>query len=131
MEKANTEAEEIASDSSRALELIKKVRSKMNRVGEDLAAMVDMVEMHYKKKYYMETCDLLIVMACLVYVASPMDAIPDATPIIGYTDDALVVRTTVNIVHDNLDRFKRWKQRNQGTYKQAKEDSCCDDCVVL
>jgi len=45
----------------------------------------------------------------LLYVFSPIDAIPDFIPIIGLIDDALVVAACLMLVEQELHRYKEWK----------------------
>lgn len=39
-----------------------------------------------------------VIAAALVYLISPIDAIPDFTPVIGYTDDASVIAAALAVL---------------------------------
>jgi len=54
---------------------------------------------------------LVVIVAAIVYVVSPLDVIPDALPAIGYLDDATVVALAVRRSRDALDDFMRWETR--------------------
>ncbi|MBI5623182.1 MAG: DUF1232 domain-containing protein [Elusimicrobia bacterium] len=41
-----------------------------------------------------KTQAVLLAVACLLYVLSPIDCVPDVTPVIGWLDDLLVVVAT-------------------------------------
>lgn len=51
------------------------------------------------------------VIACLLYVISPFDLIPDIFPWIGWIDDIAVVLYVCTLVREELDRFTQWLQR--------------------
>lgn len=40
--------------------------------------------------------------AAIAYFVLPVDAIPDVLPVIGFTDDAAVLMTAMNIVANNI-----------------------------
>ncbi len=45
----------------------------------------------------------------LVYVLSPVDAIPDIIPGLGYLDDATVLAFCLKLVESEIERYKEWK----------------------
>ena len=47
--------------------------------------------------------------AGLIYVVSPVDAIPDPIPVAGYLDDAAVIAWIIKSVRDELDAFREWE----------------------
>lgn len=46
----------------------------------------------------------------LVYVLSPIDAIPDILPGIGFLDDATVLAFCLKLIESELSRYKEWKK---------------------
>ena len=50
----------------------------------------------------------------LVYVLSPIDAIPDIIPGLGYLDDATVLAFCLKLVESELGRYKEWKKTREG-----------------
>lgn len=55
---------------------------------------------------------LALVAAAAVYVASPVDLIPETVlPVVGLADDALVLRWAVRAFVDETDRFLVWEAR--------------------
>ena len=52
---------------------------------------------------------LIMVIAGLVYVVSPIDLIPDAVPVAGYADDVVAVGFVIRQVHHELTAFREWE----------------------
>jgi uncharacterized membrane protein YkvA (DUF1232 family) len=55
--------------------------------------------------------DLLLVLAGMVYLVSPLDLIPDLIAGVGLVDDLVVLRFVVRSVPDVLGRFRAWEER--------------------
>ena len=49
----------------------------------------------------------------LVYVLSPIDAIPDIIPGVGFLDDAAVLAMCLKLVETELSRYKDWKKTRE------------------
>ena len=49
------------------------------------------------------------ILAGLTYFISPIDAIPDPIPVVGYVDDALVVTWVMHQISDEVSKYRRWK----------------------
>lgn len=47
--------------------------------------------------------------SALLYVLSPIDAIPDIIPFVGYIDDAAVMALCLKFVHSEINEYKKWK----------------------
>ena len=54
------------------------------------------------------------VVFALLYVLSPVDAIPDVIPVLGFVDDAAVVAACLTMVREELMRFEAWKNSAKG-----------------
>jgi uncharacterized membrane protein YkvA (DUF1232 family) len=50
----------------------------------------------------------------LFYVLSPIDVIPDVIVGVGFLDDAVVVSFALRLIEKELERYKQWKDRQQG-----------------
>ena len=127
-----TEEEEEASI-SHLQKITRQARAKAQLVGNDIYALLEMAEMHYKNRWKMDTFELLMVTFCLAYVAAPLDAVPDMLPSIGLADDAMVVAFAVETLRDNIVRFRAWKDSNVSDYQEGKEEVVCQtaSCVIL
>jgi uncharacterized membrane protein YkvA (DUF1232 family) len=55
---------------------------------------------------------LALVAAGLAYVASPLDAVPDAVPL-GFLDDVVVLALVLRAAKTEVDAFRRWEQRQR------------------
>ena len=55
----------------------------------------------------------------LVYVLSPLDAIPDVIPGLGYLDDATVLAFCLKLVESELARYKEWKAAREAEGAKA------------
>ena len=54
---------------------------------------------------------IVLVVAGLLYLLSPIDAIIDAIPVLGFLDDALVLGWVFRQVRWELDAFREWESR--------------------
>ncbi len=79
-------------------------------VMDDFRAAVRLVVAYARGNYRDIPPDsLALVVAGLVYVVSPLDLVPDAVPVIGYMDDAVVVGWVIKSVREELDAFRAWE----------------------
>ena len=51
--------------------------------------------------------------AALLYVLNPFDLIPDAIPVIGLLDDAMVVAACLAMVEKDLFKYKIWRRKTR------------------
>lgn len=78
---------------------------------EDIGAMLSLVK-DYVTGEYREIPWWIIasIIAALLYVLNPIDAVPDYIPWLGLLDDAAVVSGCVGMAKKDLERYKAWKQ---------------------
>ncbi len=53
---------------------------------------------------------LLLLIAAIVYFVSPIDAIPDVIPVVGFADDASVIAIVFNAIKPIIDKFIEWEK---------------------
>lgn len=53
------------------------------------------------------------IVAALAYFVSPIDAIPDVLPVIGFADDALVVAYAVHRLATEIAEFRKWRAQSK------------------
>jgi len=83
-----------------------KVSSKI----KDVKLLWEMVSDFVNKRYRdVDTLSIATAVAALVYVASPIDFIPDFIPVIGYLDDMTIVVAAVGLLGVELDKYRKWK----------------------
>ena len=72
--------------------------------------MISIVQDYFNGKYRkIPFYSIAAIVAALLYVFNPFDLIPDAIPVIGLVDDALVVGVCLMLVEQDLIEYKEWK----------------------
>ena len=72
--------------------------------------MLRLIRAYYRGEYHEVTeSTLVILVAAVIYVVSPLDVIPDAIPAIGFLDDATVVALAVQRTRQDLYDFMLWE----------------------
>lgn len=77
---------------------------------EEFRALIRLV-VAYARGHYREipADSLVIVIAGLIYVVSPIDLIPDTIPGVGFLDDVSVIGWVLKTVRTELDSFREWE----------------------
>lgn len=73
-------------------------------------AMLMMIK-DYRSGLYKEIpwCTIAAAIACLLYVLSPIDMIPDFIPFLGYIDDLTVFTIVLGWIDTDLHKYLDWK----------------------
>jgi uncharacterized membrane protein YkvA (DUF1232 family) len=75
-----------------------------------LQTMLRLVRAHHRGEYNgIPDNALLWIVAALSYLIDPFDLIPDATPVLGFVDDATVVEFVADKTRQTLDHFMMWE----------------------
>jgi uncharacterized membrane protein YkvA (DUF1232 family) len=79
-------------------------------VMDDFKTLIRLV-VAYARGYYRDipVDRLIVVVAGLIYVVSPLDLIPDAIPVGGFMDDAVVIAWVIRSVRGELAAFREWE----------------------
>jgi uncharacterized membrane protein YkvA (DUF1232 family) len=81
-----------------------------DEVLEDFRTLVRLVVAYARGNYRDIPADsLVLVVAGLIYVVSPLDLIPDTIPGVGLLDDAVVVGRVIKSVRKELEQFRAWE----------------------
>jgi uncharacterized membrane protein YkvA (DUF1232 family) len=81
----------------------------LRRFAADIGSMVSLVRDHWNGTYVdAPYWTIAVITFTLAYVLKPVDIIPDALPVIGQLDDAIVVGLGLDIVRDELDAYHDW-----------------------
>jgi uncharacterized membrane protein YkvA (DUF1232 family) len=82
----------------------------LRRLGCDAAALVRLCRETLAGRYRrLPRRALLAALAALVYLVDPLDLVPDAVPVIGLLDDALVLTWVVRQIQRDIDAFLAWE----------------------
>jgi len=75
-----------------------------------LQTMLRLVRAHHRGEYdQIPSNALLWIVAALNYLVDPFDLIPDATPVLGFVDDATVIEFVTDKTRQTLDAFMTWE----------------------
>lgn len=79
---------------------------------EDLKLLIRLVRAWSKGSYKdVPVTTIILAVAAIIYFVSPVDAIPDWIPVIGYLDDAAVVAFVIASIQDDLVKFREWEKK--------------------
>jgi uncharacterized membrane protein YkvA (DUF1232 family) len=75
-----------------------------------LQTMLRLVRAYHRGEYdRVPDNALLWIVAALNYLIDPFDLIPDATPVLGFVDDATVIEFVADKMRETLDDFMIWE----------------------
>ena len=75
-----------------------------------LQTMLRFIRAYYRSEYRAAPeSTVVIVIAAIIYVVSPLDVIPDAIPAIGFLDDATILTMALQRTKQDLDDFMIWE----------------------
>ena len=72
-----------------------------------VAMLIDMLAGRYRAMPLKTIAALVI---AILYIVSPIDLLPDFIPLVGYLDDAFIFILTVDLVRDDLNAYRAWKE---------------------
>ena len=92
-------------------ETLKKIPGIGNMLS-DIPLLVSLVKSYVAGEYKeIPYNSIVTVVATLIYVISPLDIIPDVIPVVGFTDDAMAVAFCMKMIHDDLEKYKTWRDQ--------------------
>lgn len=87
-----------------------KAKSKASFLGAlagDFITLLKMVKSYFSGEFEISKIDLAMIIGAIVYVASPIDALPDFIPVAGFIDDTAIVGFVIKKFKDLIDKYKR------------------------
>jgi uncharacterized membrane protein YkvA (DUF1232 family) len=111
----NVDTSKIESTSKKGSEKIKKMDdnppNSLGKYWDDIKLMIGLIGDYYSGKYRDIPWKVLTsIVGAVAYFISPVDAIPDIIPILGYTDDAFILKLALDFAKEDLDKYKSWKK---------------------
>jgi len=93
------------------------VRREVGRFIGKIKLFTEMLTEYFRGNYRevpMKT--IILITAALIYLVSPLDAIPDFLIGIGFVDDGAVIAYVFNSLNEDIESFKNWKEgKDQGS----------------
>ena len=108
-------------DSERIEYASRKGRRKVQRFGDkppgriqslwrDINLMIGLASDYSRGNYKQIPWNVLAaITGAIIYFVSPVDVVPDFIPVVGYVDDALVIRLALEIARPDLESYAEWK----------------------
>ena len=62
---------------------------------------------------------LVLIVAVLIYVVTPLDFVPDWLPAVGFLDDAALISFVVKMADRELERYFLWVKQQRGTSQNS------------
>src|SRR3954470_2898268 len=95
-------------------ELAPRARGPLAQVWDDMHTAIRLARAWARRDYPgVARSTIVLIVAGLLYFLSPVDAILDAIPVLGFVDDALVLGWVVRQVRSDLEAFREWELRHR------------------
>lgn len=115
--KSKSKAKEYMDDPEKLKKLLDDAKKKSNgnrgalsEVWENLQLIQELILAWWKGEYKkIPKKSILLLIATLLYVVSPADAIPDFIAGLGFIDDVAIIGMVINQMKGDLENFKIWK----------------------
>lgn len=111
----------------------KNVSDAMGNYVEDLKALIRMSKLWATRQYSgVETKTILYAVVAVVYFLTPTDFVPDFILGLGFIDDMAVISWVINLIRDDLNKFKAWekaknKKRSARKSKAKQQNKATDN----
>lgn len=86
------------------------IPSPLKELWDNIKELIELLKDYGSKRYRdIPVKSIIAIGAAIAYFVSPIDVIPDTIPIVGFFDDALVLKFALDLVLDDLEAYKLWK----------------------
>jgi uncharacterized membrane protein YkvA (DUF1232 family) len=75
---------------------------------EEFKIILAMAKDAINGRYKISKLNLGIIVATIVYVISPLDAVPDIVPILGWVDDIAIVGFALGRLKSEVVKYQKW-----------------------
>ena len=101
--------EKLFRDFEDKLKLIPKIGNRAS----DIAVLLSLVRAYIKKQYTdVSPSTVMLAVAGLIYIVTPVDLIPDYILGPGLLDDAAVIGIVLQAIQMDLNKYKKWQVAN-------------------
>ena len=101
--------EKLFRDFEDKLKLIPKIGNRAS----DIAVLLSLIRAYIKKQYTdVSPSTVMLAVAGLIYVVTPVDLIPDYILGPGLLDDAAVIGIVLQAIQMDLNKYKKWQAAN-------------------
>ena len=99
-------------------ENLKKGKAKVKKLGNekenDFLLLIEMLKAVKSGKYQLSKWAIAAIIGAIIYVVSPIDAVPDFIPVAGWLDDGAVVTAGLKGLKEIIKAYIKYKkERNQ------------------
>ena len=92
-------------------------------LGEKIQAAVRMIRAYVQKEYTDIPWQTIVALtAALIYFVSPLDALADFIPLLGFADDAAILSTVLASINQDLERFLAWEKSASKTADEPRPE---------
>jgi uncharacterized membrane protein YkvA (DUF1232 family) len=94
----------------RAYEKAEHHKGALRRVWEDLITFVRMLRAWATGNYkLLPWKSISLILGAMIYFLSPIDAIPDFIPGLGFLDDAFIIGWVMRMIRRDVSAFREWE----------------------
>ena len=96
-------------------EQLERAEEKAQYLGDQMNSfklLLEMVKDHWNGNFKINSASLTIIIGAIVYVVSPLDAIPDMIPVLGWIDDIAVLGFALSKVQSVLNKYRAYKEKS-------------------
>ena len=109
----NEKAENITAEDEKRIEkkFHKKHRSLKNSnpfIKKMLRQLILFYQMVFDRNYHFAIKSRYIMLGAMLYFIIPIDLLSDFIPVLGYVDDAVIVKMAWNTVHDEIEKYREF-----------------------
>jgi uncharacterized membrane protein YkvA (DUF1232 family) len=97
--------------SSKKLDKAEKKSKFLGEIASEFKMIINMVRDTYNGRFKLNNSELAVFIGAILYVLSPLDAIPDFIPVLGQMDDAAIVSLVLKKGSEAIKRYKEFQRR--------------------
>lgn len=83
----------------------------LNERASDFKLLIAMGRDTLSGRYKMNKWNLSVIIGTVIYVLSPLDAIPDVIPVLGWIDDLTIVGYAIGKLSTEMRKYKAFKEK--------------------